>query len=134
MQVYRYMDIGSAKILKEEMQGIPHYLVDVLMPEEEFNVCRFKEMAQEALSVIYERGHIPIIVGEPVFIFRPFYMTLTFQRKGIIRLCVQGLKEKLRKMGWKISTHNFVRLILCQPGKSIKITPNALSGHWSFMN
>ena len=63
MQVYRYMDIGSAKILKEEMQGIPHYLVDVLMPEEEFNVCRFKEMAQEALSVIYERGHIPSIVG-----------------------------------------------------------------------
>ena len=45
MQVYRHMDIGSAKIKPEEMQGIPHYLVDVLEPEEEFHVVRFQEYA-----------------------------------------------------------------------------------------
>ena len=45
MQVYKYMDIGSAKITKEEMCGVKHYLVDELMPEEEFNIYRFKEMA-----------------------------------------------------------------------------------------
>ena len=48
MQVYRHMDIGSAKITADEMQGIPHYLVDVLEPEEAFNVVRFQEMAKAA--------------------------------------------------------------------------------------
>ena len=46
MQVYRHMDIGSAKIRKEEMEGVPHYLIDVLEPEEEFNVVRFQQMAK----------------------------------------------------------------------------------------
>ncbi len=48
MQVYRHMDIGSAKITSEEMAGVPHYLVDVLDPEDEFHVVRFQEMAKEA--------------------------------------------------------------------------------------
>lgn len=52
MQVYKYMDIGSAKIRKEEMEGIPHYLVDVLEPSEEFNVFRFQQMAKEAMEEI----------------------------------------------------------------------------------
>ena len=45
MQVYRHMDIGSAKIRRDEMEGIPHYLVDVLEPDEEFHVARFQQMA-----------------------------------------------------------------------------------------
>ena len=52
MQVYRHMDIGSAKITKEEMQGVPHYLVDVLEPEEPFSVVRFQELAREAVRTI----------------------------------------------------------------------------------
>ena len=48
MQVYKYMDIGSAKIMPEEMQGVPHYLVDELMPEEEFHIVRFQQMAKDA--------------------------------------------------------------------------------------
>ena len=63
MQVYKYMDIGSAKILPEEMQGVPHYLVDELMPEEEFHIVRFQQMAKDAMEKIYTRGHIPILVG-----------------------------------------------------------------------
>ena len=45
MQVYQYMDIGSAKIQKDEMCGVPHHLIDILRPDEEFNVFRFQEMA-----------------------------------------------------------------------------------------
>lgn len=60
MQVYKYMDIGSAKIRPEEMDGIRHYLVDELLPDEEFHVARFVAMAKEAMAEIYERGHIPI--------------------------------------------------------------------------
>ena len=57
MQVYRHMDIGSAKITKKEMDGVPHHLIDVLEPWEEFNVTRFQSMAKEAMKGIYSRGH-----------------------------------------------------------------------------
>ena len=63
MQVYKYMDIGSAKIMPEEMQGVPHYLVDELTPEDEFHIVRFQQMAKDAMEKIYTRGHIPILVG-----------------------------------------------------------------------
>ena len=57
MQVYRHMDIGSAKIRPEEMQGVPHHLIDVLEPSEEFHVVRFQQMAKAAMEEIYSRGH-----------------------------------------------------------------------------
>ncbi len=63
MQVYRHMDIGSAKIRQEEMRGVPHHLVDVLEPEEEFHIVRFQELAKKAMEEIYSRGHIPILTG-----------------------------------------------------------------------
>ena len=63
MQVYKYMDIGSAKIREEEMQGIRHYLVDELLPEEEFHIVRFQQMAKAAMEEIYAKGKIPILVG-----------------------------------------------------------------------
>ena len=53
MQVYRHMDIGSAKIKLSEQQGIPHYLIDVLEPWEEFHVVRFQQMARRAMEEIY---------------------------------------------------------------------------------
>ena len=53
MQVYKGMDIGSAKIKKEEMEGVPHYLIDVLEPKEEFHVVRFQQMAKAAMETIY---------------------------------------------------------------------------------
>lgn len=63
MQVYRHMDIGSAKIRPEEMQGVPHHLIDVLEPWEEFNVVIFQRLCRECMDGIYARGHIPILVG-----------------------------------------------------------------------
>ena len=53
MQVYRHMDIGSAKVTPEEMDGVPHHLIDVLEPEEEFNVVVFQKLAKEALTGTY---------------------------------------------------------------------------------
>ena len=63
MQVYRQMDIGTAKIMPEEMQGVPHHLIDIMDPEEEFSVVRFQQLAKAAMQGIYERGNIPILVG-----------------------------------------------------------------------
>lgn len=78
MQVYRKMNIGSAKIAKEEMDGIPHYLIDVLDPAEEFNVVRFQKMAKEAMKQIYANGHIPIIVGGTGFYVQALLYDIDF--------------------------------------------------------
>lgn len=63
MQVYKGMDIGSAKIRQEEMQGVTHYLVDILNPEDEFHIVKFQELAKAAMEEIYAKGKIPILVG-----------------------------------------------------------------------
>ena len=78
MQVYRHMDIGSAKVTPEEMDGVPHHLIDVLEPEEEFNVVVFQKLAKEALTGIYERGHIPIIVGGTGFYIQALLYDIDF--------------------------------------------------------
>lgn len=78
MQVYRHMDIGSAKITKEEMEGVPHYLVDVLEPEEEFNVVRFQQMAEEAAERIWEKGKIPLVVGGTGFYIQALLYDIDF--------------------------------------------------------
>ena len=80
MQVYKYMDIGSAKIMPEEMQGIPHYLVDALMPDEEFHIVRFQQMAKEAMRKIYANGHIPILVGGTGFYIQAVTRDIDFTK------------------------------------------------------
>ncbi|MDD6482610.1 MAG: tRNA (adenosine(37)-N6)-dimethylallyltransferase MiaA [Lachnospiraceae bacterium] len=81
MQVYRYMDIGSAKIMPKEMQGIPHYLIDRLEPSEEFNVVRFKQMAESALSEIYQNGKIPIVTGGTGFYIQALLYDIDFNKE-----------------------------------------------------
>lgn len=78
MQVYRKMDIGSAKITKEEMDGVPHYLIDVLDPKEEFNVVKFQHMAKEAMQKIYGNGNIPILVGGTGFYIQALLYDIAF--------------------------------------------------------
>lgn len=78
MQVYRYMDIGSAKVTREEMDGVPHHLIDVLDPREEFNVVTFQRMAREALQGIYARGHLPIIAGGTGFYIQALLYDIDF--------------------------------------------------------
>lgn len=78
MQIYKYMDIGSAKIMPEEMAGVPHYMVDVLEPTEEFHIARFQEMAKAAMEEIYSRGHIPILVGGTGFYIQSITKDIDF--------------------------------------------------------
>ena len=80
MQVYRYMNIGSAKIMPEEMEGVPHHLVDILDPREDFHIVRFQEMALEAMKGIYERGHIPMLVGGTGFYIQSVTRGIDFTR------------------------------------------------------
>ncbi len=78
MQVYRHMDIGSAKITAEEMQGVPHHLINILEPWEDFNVVVFQQKCRECMQGIYERGHLPILVGGTGFYIQAVLRDIDF--------------------------------------------------------
>ena len=80
MQVYKYMDIGSAKITPEEMDGVKHYLIDILDPcdPKGFNVTRFQNLALEAMEEIYAEGKVPILVGGTGFYIQSVVYDIDF--------------------------------------------------------
>ncbi len=78
MQVYRGMDIGTAKIREEQKQGIPHYLVDEFEPDEEFNVMIFQKRAKKYMKDIYGRGKIPLLVGGTGFYIQSVLYDICF--------------------------------------------------------
>ena len=78
MQVYRHMDIGTAKITPEEMDGVRHYLVDEITPDTPFHVYEFKKMAEQAMEKIYQNGKIPIVVGGTGFYIQALLYDVDF--------------------------------------------------------
>lgn len=140
MQVYKQMDIGSAKIKPSEMEGVPHYLVDVLEPDEEFHVVRFQQMAKQAMEEIYAKGKIPILVGGTGFYIQAVLYDIDFSKndkdtsyREALELLAQSrgaeyLHECLRKVDEKsaedIHANNVKRVIRAleyfyQTGKKI---------------
>ena len=105
MQVYKLMDIGTAKPTAEETRGIPHFLIDELYPDEEYNVMIFQKKAKEYMKVIYDRGHIPIIVGGTGFYINALVYDNDFTeeesssiRDELYRIAETEGKEKLHSM------------------------------------
>ena len=78
MQVYKYMDIGTDKITKEKIDGVPHHLIDFLEPTEDFNVFMFQKLVKEAINVIVSRGKVPIIVGGTGFYIQAVLYDIDF--------------------------------------------------------
>lgn len=107
MQVYRQMDIGSAKIKPEEMDGIPHHLIDILEPEEEFNVCLFEKLALEAMEQIYERGHIPVVVGGTGFYIQALLYQIDFTEEETDT----AFRDKLWQLGEEKGNHYLHELL-----------------------
>lgn len=99
MQVYKYMNIGSAKIRPEEMQGIKHYLIDELEPDEEFHVVRFQQMAKQALEEIYAKGKIPIVVGGTGFYIQALLYDIDFTESNEDTAYRRELEELAREKG-----------------------------------
>ena len=99
MQVYRHMDIGSAKITVQEMAGIPHHLIDVLDPTDEFNVVVFQRMARAAAQEIYDRGHIPILAGGTGFYIQAVLYDIDFTENDEDTALRSTLEEAARKEG-----------------------------------
>lgn len=106
MQVYEYMDIGSAKITRAQMQGVPHHLIDVLKPWEEFNVVVFQRLCRECLDGIYGRGHIPVLTGGTGFYIQAVLNDIDFReneeggeyRQELERLAAEKGPEYLHEM------------------------------------
>lgn len=97
MQVYRGMDIGSAKVTKEEMEGIPHHLIDILDPWEEFDVAAFQKMAKQVIEDIYSRGKLPVIAGGTGFYIQALLYDINFQETeddGSIRKELENLERE----------------------------------------
>lgn len=121
MQVYRHMDIGSAKIKPEEMEGVPHHLIDVLEPDEEFHVVKFQELAKEAMQGIWERGHIPIVTGGTGFYIQALLYDIDFDENEKEDAYRKELEAYAREHGAE-ALHE--KLALVDPASAETIHPN----------
>ena len=99
MQVYRHMDIGSAKIRPEEMEGVPHHLIDILEPWEEFNVVVFQKHCLECMEQIYDRSHIPILVGGTGFYIQALLYDIDFTEQQCDETYRRQLEDLAREHG-----------------------------------
>ena len=128
MQVYKGMDIGSAKIMPEEMDGVKHHLIDVLEPSEEFNIVKFQELSKQALKEIYAQGKVPIIAGGTGFYIQSVLYDIDFEtnennreyrtwleaiatKEGGVQILYAMLKEKDPKSANIIHENNVKRVI-----------------------
>lgn len=106
MQVYKRMDIGSAKIMPEEMQGIKHYLIDVLEPTEEFNIVKFQTMAKEAVKEIVTKGKIPILVGGTGFYIQSLLYDIDFKEENDIDTSIRDFLQNFADENGKEALHD----------------------------
>ncbi|WP_312371730.1 tRNA (adenosine(37)-N6)-dimethylallyltransferase MiaA [Lachnoclostridium sp.] len=121
MQVYRHMDIGTAKITPEEMEGVTHYLVDEFEPDEEFSVVKFQECAKKAIREIYSKGKLPIIVGGTGFYIQAVLKDIDFTENDSDSPYRQELEEFAKTEG-AIKLHDILKQ--CDPAAAEAIHPN----------
>lgn len=123
MQVYKGMDIGTAKIKPEEMGGIAHYLINELEPDEEFNVVRFKQLALAYMKQIYANGKIPVIVGGTGFYIQAVLYDVDFDESDSNSSYRNFLSELARQKGNEY-LHNLLKEQ--DPESAAAIHPNNL--------
>lgn len=99
MQVYKKMDIGTAKVTPEEMDGVKHYLIDAIEPTEDFHVVRFQKMVLEAMDEIYSKGKIPIICGGTGFYIQAILYDIQFTKQEIDESYRKSLEDYADEFG-----------------------------------
>ena len=108
MQVYKRMDIGTAKIRPEEMQGVPHHLIDILEPSEEFNVVLFAEYAKKAMAECFQKGKIPILTGGTGFYIQAVLYDIDFTENDDDKSYRENLEQIAKEQGAEF-LHNMLR-------------------------
>ena len=99
MQVYKYMDVGTAKISGGEMCGIKHHLIDVLDPKEDFNIVKFQNMVKTVIKEITKRGHLPIIVGGTGFYIQSIIYDIDFDNEEDNTSIREELEREYESLG-----------------------------------
>lgn len=118
MQIYRHMDIGSAKISSEEMQGIPHHLIDIVEPSEEFSVAHYKQLAKDTITELTSRGKYPMLVGGTGLYINSLIFNYEFTgaykdteyRKYLEALAIEKGKSFVHEMLKEIDIDSYKRL------------------------
>lgn len=121
MQVYRHMDIGSAKITASEMEGVPHHLIDILEPTEEFNVFLFQSLARQAIKEISSRGNIPIVVGGTGFYIQALLYDIAFEGEEDHSEIRRRLEQEADEKGLDAL---YIQLCLVDPRSAEAIHPH----------
>ncbi len=121
MQIYKYMDIGTAKVKPEEMRGIPHFLIDIVHPDEEFTVADFKQQAEKYIRQINNRDKLPIVVGGTGLYINSLVYELKFTRVK----ANQDLRNKYNELADKYG-NDFIynELYKIDATSAKKISPN----------
>ncbi len=120
MQIYKYMDIGTAKPSCEELSQVPHHLVDFVEPDEEFDAGRYMALADEAIKQISEQKKNVIVAGGTGFYIKALLYGL-FRTSGVCQDTIEALTCELEEKG---SRYLHERLALCDPEAARKIHPN----------
>ena len=123
IQVYKGLDIGSAKITQDEMDGVKHYLIDVLEPTDDFDIYTFKQMAKEAINEIYAKGKVPIIVGGTGFYIQSVLYDVDFEETEVDMEYRKELEE-LAKINGNEYVHKMLEEV--DPEYAAGIHPNNL--------
>ena len=123
IQVYKGLDIGSAKITQDEMDGVKHYLIDVLEPTDDFDIYTFKQMAEEAIEEIYAKGKVPIIVGGTGFYIQSVLYDVDFEETEVDMEYRKELEE-LAKINGNEYVHEMLEEV--DPEYAAGIHPNNL--------
>jgi tRNA dimethylallyltransferase len=121
MQIYKFMNIGTAKVTEKEMEGIPHHLIDFVFPNESFSVAEFKEMATAKIKEIVARHKIPIIVGGTGLYLNSLTLPWSFEDKAGDEEVRWRLTAEAEVMG---RDHLYERLLDVDPASAQKIHPN----------
>ncbi len=121
MQIYKYMNIGTAKPTKEEMQDIKHYLLDFVSPEERFSVAQYQELAQEAINTIISKGKVPIVVGGTGLYINSLVYGIKFEQTEVDMKYRALLEERADREGLEVLYEEAKKI---DPTAMQKISPN----------
>ena len=121
MQVYRGMDIGTAKVTKEETCGVPHHLIDVLDPKDPFNVMTFRSMVKDAVRGIASRGNVPVLVGGTGFYIQSVLYDVQFEEDASSEELRKELEQEAAVLGAE-KMHERLRAL--DPDAAEAIHPN----------
>ncbi len=126
IQVYRGLDIGSAKATVDEMEGVAHHLIDVMEPSEPYDVVLFREMAERAAEKIYQKKHLPILTGGTGFYIQAMLYAIDFREEDTEKeeRIRQSLEEKAREPGGPMALYE--ELSRLDPDSALAIHPHNL--------